>query len=262
MITSRQNPKIKQIRKLNGGSKFRSRSGQFAVEGVRILEEAQRSRINPDWVIFTEDLDQRELQLLDGYRKGQIPCEPVTAEVMEAASDTKTPQGILGVFPLIQLPLPPSRDLLVILDALGDPGNLGALMRTCLAASVDGLLLAPGSVDPFSPKVVRSAMGAHFRLPIQSLSWSAISTLTQEIHLFLAEMDSGASLWETDLTEPVGIILGNEAHGASAQAKSLASSTIHIPISSGIESLNVAAAGAVLLFEINRQRNLTKPKPQ
>lgn len=257
MITSRRNPKIKQIRKLNAASKHRSKAGLFAVEGIRILEEAHRSGIKPEWVIYTEDLDQRGLQLLENYQEQQITCEPVTPEVLEAASDTKTPQSVLGLFSLISLPLPPSPKLLVILDALQDPGNLGTLMRTCLAAQVEGLLLAPETVDPFSPKVVRAAMGAHFRLPIHTLSWSKISKLTQQVTVLLAEMESGASLWETDLNKPVGIILGNEAHGPGDQARSMAAQSIYIPISTESESLNVAAAGAVLLFEVQRQRART-----
>lgn len=258
MITSRQNPKIKQIRKLNSGSKYRSQAGLFAVEGIRILEEAGRSATKPEWVLFTEDLDQRGMQLLNTYQTQQIPCDPVTTEVMEAASETKTPQGLLGVFPLVSLPLPPSPRLLVILDSLRDPGNLGSLMRTSLAANVDGLLLSPGSVDPFSPKVVRSAMGAHFNLPIQTASWPEIAAITRDLPLLLAEMDSGGSLWETDLTGPVGIILGSEAHGPGEKARKLASKSVHIPTSSKIESLNAAVAGAVLLFEISRQRNKAK----
>jgi TrmH family RNA methyltransferase len=254
MITSRRNPKIKQIRKLNTASKYRTEARLFSVEGIRILEEAQQSGVDPEWVIYTEDLDQRGMQLLKNYQDQQIACEPVTNQVMEAASDTKTPQGVLGVFPLISIPLPPSPKLLVILDSLRDPGNLGTLMRTCLAAEVEGLLLSPESVDPFSPKVVRAAMGAHFKLSVHTISWSKISDLTQDVTVLLAEMDGGASLWETDLTRPVGIILGNEAHGPSDQARSMAAQSIHIPINAGAESLNVAAAGAVLLFEVQRQR--------
>ena len=254
MITSRQNPKIKQIRKLNSGVKFRAQAGAFAVEGLRLLEEAQGTGIKPDWVIYTEDLDRRGERLLDSYRAQQVSCEPVTPEVLEAASDTKTPQGVLGVFPLVSLPFPTSLSLLVILDSLGDPGNLGTLMRTSLAAGVDGLLLSPGSVDPFAPKVVRSAMGAHFKLPIRTASWPEITALAREMTLLLADMENGPSLWETDLTGPVGIILGSEAHGPGDEARKLANQPIHIPMSSRIESLNAAAAGAVLLFEVNRQR--------
>lgn len=254
MITSRQNPKIKQIRKLNSGAKFRTEAGAFAVEGIRLLEEAQGTAIKPEWVIYTEDLDRRGERLLDSYRAQQVLCEPVTPEVLEAACDTKNPQGMLGVFPLISLPYPPTLNLLVVLDSLRDPGNLGTLMRTSLAAGADALLLSPGSVDPFSPKVVRSAMGAHFKLPIRTASWSEITELAREMTLLLADMENGPSLWETDLTGPVGIILGSEAHGPSDEARKAANQPIHIPISSNIESLNAAAAGAVLLFEVNRQR--------
>ena len=254
MITSRHNAKIKQIRKLNSGAKHRSQAGLFAVEGIRILEEAQRSAVKPEWVIYTEDLDQRGNQLLAEYQAQQVPCEPVTPEVLKAASETKTPQGMLGIFPLISLPFPSSPNLLVILDSLRDPGNLGTLMRTSLAANADGLLLSPGSVDPYSPKVVRSAMGAHFNLPFLSATWPEITALTQDLTTLLAEMDRGASLWETDLTGPIAILLGSEAHGPSIEARTLATSSVHIPISSSVESLNAAMAGAVILFEINRQR--------
>lgn len=260
MITSRQNPKIKQIRKLNSGSKYRSQAGLFTVEGIRILEEAQWSAAKPDWVIYTEDLDQRGNQLLEEYQAQQIPCEPVTPEVLKAASETKTPQGMLGVFPLISLPLPPAPNLLVILDSLRDPGNLGTLMRTSLAANADGLLLSPGSVDPYSPKVVRSAMGAHFNIPFFTATWPEIAALTQDLTILLAEMDRGASLWDTDLTCPVAILLGSEAHGPSDEARTLATTPVHIPISSSVESLNAAVAGAVLLFEVNRQRRITPYK--
>ncbi|HDD54890.1 MAG TPA: RNA methyltransferase [Chloroflexi bacterium] len=258
MITSRQNPKIKHIRKLNSGSKFREQAGAFVAEGIRLLEETRGTALKPGWVIYTEDLDRRGEKLLDYFRAQQVPCEPVTPEVLEAASDTETPQGVLGVFPLISLPFPPALRLLVILDSLRDPGNLGTLMRTSLAAGADGLLLSPGSVDPFSPKVVRSAMGAHFKLPVRTASWSEIAELAGEMTLLLADMGNGTSFWEVDLTGPVGIILGSEAHGPGEEARKLANQTIHIPISSSIESLNAAAAGAVLLFEVNRQRRRTE----
>jgi TrmH family RNA methyltransferase len=255
MITSRQNPKIKQIRKLNSGAKHRSQAGMYAVEGIRLLEEAQRSDIHPQWVIHTDNLDQRAGELLDGYRAQQVPCELVTPGVLEAASATKTPQGVLAVFPLISLPLPSSSSLIVILDSINDPGNLGTVMRTCLAAGADGLLLSPGSVDPYSPKVLRAGMGAHFKLPFQVADWAEITELTRGLSLLLAEMGEGTPLWETDLTVPLGIILGSEAHGPGEEARSLATGSIHIPMDPAAESLNAAIAGAVFLFETNRQRS-------
>ena len=153
------------------------------------------------------------------------------------------------------LPFPSSPSLVVILDSLSDPGNLGTLMRASLAAGADGLLLTPGSVDPFSPKVIRSGMGAHFKLPFQIADWAEISILAQNLTLLLADMDSGASMWDTDLTVPVGIILGSEAHGPGAEARRLANQAVHIPIHPAVESLNAAVAGAVLLFEASRQRS-------
>lgn len=254
MITSRQNPKIKQIRKLNSGAKHRTQAGRFAVEGIRLLEEAQHSKIKPEWVIHTEDLDHRARQLLENYKDQGTPCEVVTPGVLEGASDTKTPQGVLAVFPLTSLSLPASPDLLVILDSLNDPGNLGTLMRTSLAAGADGVLLTPGCADPFSPKVLRAAMGAHFKLPFRTADWEEITDLTQDLTLLLADMGEGSSLWEADLSIPIGIILGSEAHGPSDEARNMAKGSIHIPMDAAAESLNAAIAGAVLLFEINRQR--------
>jgi len=258
MITSRQNPKIKLIRKLNSGSKHRSQEGAFAAEGIRLLEEAWEASIHPEWVIHTENIGQRGLQLLDNYQSLHISCEPVTPEVMKAASDTETPQGILAIFSSFSAPLPVSPSLLVIVDNLRDPGNLGTLLRTSLAADADALLLSPGSVDPYSPKVLRSAMGAHFKLPVRALDWPGIAEASRGVSLLLADMKNGSSLWETNLKRPVGIILGSEAHGPGEQARKLADQTIHIPMSAKIESLNAAVAGAVLLFEVKRQRRNNK----
>jgi TrmH family RNA methyltransferase len=259
MITSRQNPKIKLIRKLNSGAKHRAKTGKYAVEGIRLLEEAQQSKVKPEWVIHTEDLDHRAGRLLDNFKDQGTPCEVVAPGVLEGASDTKTPQGVLAVFPLTSVSIPVSTSLVVILDSLNDPGNLGTIMRTCLAAGVDGLLLSPGCVDPFSPKVLRAAMGAHFKLPFQVAGWDEIADLTKNLDLLLADMGDGTSLWETDLSTPIGVILGSEAHGPSEEARSLAKGSIHIPMDAAAESLNAAIAGAVLLFEVNRQRsNATK----
>ncbi len=254
MITSLQNPRIKEIRLLNSASKHRAKSGLYAAEGVRLLEEALQAGLRPELVIYTEDLDQRGIQLLEDFKSQSVPCQPVTAQVLEAASDTETPQGILAVLPIKPLPLPTNPGFFLILDAIRDPGNLGTLMRTCLAAGTDGLLLGPGTVDPYSPKVVRAGMGAHFRLPVISASWKRITALTEGMDLFLADMGQGKSLWETDLTEPLGIIVGGEAHGPGKQALELAGQSIHIPMAEDAESLNAAIAGAILLFEVNRQR--------
>ncbi|MFN2280927.1 MAG: TrmH family RNA methyltransferase [Anaerolineales bacterium] len=254
MITSLHNPRIKEIRLLNSASKHRLKSGLYAAEGIRLLEEALQAGQRPELVIYTEDLDQRGSTLVEHFQSLSVLCEPVTSQVLQAASDTESPQGILAVLPISPLALPDQPNLVLILDAIRDPGNLGTLMRTCLAAGADGLLLGPGTVDSYSPKVVRSAMGAHFRLPVVSASWKEIASLTRGMGLYLADMDQGESLWEADLTKPLGIILGGEAHGPGKQARSLAGESIHIPMEAPAESLNAAIAGAILLFEVKRQR--------
>jgi TrmH family RNA methyltransferase len=104
-------------------------------------------------------------------------------------------------------------------------------------------------------------MGAHFKLPLQSGSWPEIGRLTRDLHLYLAAMDQGQSLWEADLNRPVGIILGGEAHGAGGKARKLTDQFIHIPMEGSTESLNAAVAGGVLLFEARRQRQITSYRP-
>jgi TrmH family RNA methyltransferase len=254
MITSLQNPRIKEIRLLNSGSKHRRKAGLFVAEGVRLLEEALGAGSIPELVIYTEDLDQRGKLVVDSFQALPAPCELVSPEVLQSASDTETPQGILAVLPILSPALPPHPDLIVILDAIRDPGNLGTLMRSCLAAGADGMLLGPGTVDPYSPKVVRAGMGAHFKLPVQRTSWKGISRLTKNLNLYLAEMEGGQCLWDLDLSEPLGIILGGEAHGAGQKAHQLSDQQLHIPMDSDSDSLNAAVAGAVILFEIKRQR--------
>jgi TrmH family RNA methyltransferase len=256
MITSRQNQKIKRIKQLTSQAKFRKKEHAYVVEGIRLLEEALQADQIPEQVLYTPDLDQRGQALVQIFQDQQVTCELAALDVLNAASDTENSQGIMAVFPIDPLPLPDQNDLVLIADEIRDPGNLGTLMRSSLAAGVDMLLLSPGSVDLYSPKVIRSGMGAHFRLPAITTSWEEILQLTSGLVLYLADMNQGKSCWETDLTGPLGIILGGEAHGPGKNARGLAKYSVHIPMNTHSESLNSAAAGAILLFEIRRQRYL------
>ena len=144
----------------------------------------------------------------------------------------------------------------MIADEIRDPGNLGTLLRTSAAAGVNGLLVAPGTVDPFSPKVIRAAMGAHFRLPILPCSWEKIREITEGLTMFASGMKKGTQIWDVDLTTPLAIIIGGEARGLGKNACELADHWLYIPMRGGTESLNAAAAGAVLMFEVRRQRTM------
>jgi len=254
MISSVQNSKIKRIRLLQTQSRSRKKELAFIVEGVRLLEEAQNTYQVPELVIYTPDLDPRSQKLVEAFLEQNVPCEEVSEEVIRAASDTETPQGILAILPLKPLLLPEKAGFLIIADEIRDPGNLGTLLRTAQAAGVDGFLLSPGTVDPFSPKVIRAGMGAHFQLPILSCSWEKIHEVTDGLTVFGADMKEGSRVWDADLSLPLVLIVGGEAHGPGKHSRDLADAWIHIPMTDGSESLNAAAAGAVLMFEVLRQR--------
>jgi TrmH family RNA methyltransferase len=130
------------------------------------------------------------------------------------------------------------------------------MLRTSAAAGVEAVLVPSGGVDVYAPKVVRSAMGAHFRLPITSLEWPEIEAIVQKagLRVYLAEAGAGQAYTRCDLRSPLALIVGGEAQGAGENARRLAQACLHIPMRSGVESLNAAAAAAVLLFEAARQR--------
>jgi TrmH family RNA methyltransferase len=143
----------------------------------------------------------------------------------------------------------------LILDRVRDPGNLGTILRTALAARGEQVLLTPGTVDPTNPKVVRAAMGAHLHLPVTMLGWESIAGTTTGCNVWLADVRGDALYTAVDWTGPVALIVGGEAAGAGRQARALAQASVSIPMSADVESLNTAVATAVILFEIARQRS-------
>jgi TrmH family RNA methyltransferase len=173
---------------------------------------------------------------------------------MKAMADTVTPQGILAVVPFVELSPPSHPSLSLVVDRLRDPGNLGTILRSAHAAGVEQVILAPKTVDPYNPKVVRGAMGAHFRLPIKVLSWPEIADALAGVQILLADVQGEQAHYEVDWTRPSALIIGGEAYGASREAKQLATATIAIPMHGGAESLNAAVAVSVILFEAARQR--------
>lgn len=256
MITSTQNDKIKWIRQLQADSKTRRLENAFVVEGVRLLEEAFAGGWIARLVLHAADLSPRGQAVVDGFASRGISIEQAAAHVLQAASDTQSPQGLLAVLEMRSLPLPEKLDFVIIVDEVRDPGNLGSILRSAAAAGVQALLLPPGGVDPFSPKVVRSAMGAHFRLPVITGAWDELAVLLQPhaLTLYLAEAGAELVYTQADLRQPLALIVGSEAQGAGQQARQLAARRISIPMALGSESLNAAAATAVLLFEVARQR--------
>jgi len=255
MITSSQNPKLKLARALQGRPKERREEGTFLAEGVRLVEEALAAEWPIRFVLYSDGLSERGKELVEKLKVAGLDVEEAAGDLLQAASGTETSQGILAVLELGTLPLPDSPDFILIPDQIRDPGNLGTLIRTAAAAGVQAVLLPPETTDAFAPKVVRVGMGAHFWLPIHTLEWNAIEQVCKgaSLQMFLADM-FGQSCWETDFNAPLVLIVGGEAEGASEQARQLANQTISIPISEKVESLNAGVAGAILMFEIVRQR--------
>nr|MDA8219818.1 RNA methyltransferase [Dehalococcoidales bacterium] len=142
----------------------------------------------------------------------------------------------------------------LLLDGVQDPGNLGTILRTAEAAAARPVLLAPGTVDAYAPKVVRAAMGAHFRLPLVSGDWDELEPYLRGRTVWAAEVREGTPYYEVDWTQPSAIVVGSEAHGLSTQARKLATGRLTIPMAGRAESLNAAIATAIVLFEALRQR--------
>ncbi|MCC6499506.1 MAG: RNA methyltransferase [Anaerolineales bacterium] len=253
MITSAQNSKIKLVRSLMGRAKERREAGMFVVEGVRLVEEAAKGDWRLETVLFDSSLSERGKSQVEGLRSRGVEVEEVSESLMKSLSETETPQGILAIIHFSNSPISNSLDFVLIPDQIRDPGNLGALLRSAAATGVQAVLIPPETTDPFAPKVLRAGMGAHFRVPIREMSWDEIQLQTKDMQIYVADMD-GKSCWETDLRQPLALIIGGEAEGASEEAHKLANGKISIPMAGNVESLNAGVAGSVLMFEAVRQR--------
>ena len=260
MITSARNPRIQSIRDLLAHPKARREMQAFVVEGVRLAEEALQSGWDAQCVLHTDDLPPRGQAVVQGFAARGATTEVIAPQVLKAISATETPQGILAVLHMRSLPMPPALDFVLILDGLRDPGNMGTILRTAAAAGVQVVLLPRGATDPFAPKVVRSGMGAHFRLPVHTLSWEDIHSCVKpsgegaSLTVYLAVSSGGSEYTQANFHSPLALIVGGEAEGAGVEAQSLADARLHISMPGEAESLNAAIAAAILMFEVVRQR--------
>ena len=276
LITSPSNPRISRARELQA-AKGRKKHGLFLMEGPHLLQVLLDSAMIPAEVYYQPALLERTREgrallhrlLHTGGLSNENRIE-VSERVIESISETQTSQGVVSLLPLsafapqrIQARRPAApRPVLLVLDGLSDPGNMGTILRTALAADVAEVLLTPRCVDCFSPKVVRAAAGAHVALPIAvDQTWDAIEEHIEkhcrgERRVLLAEAGSARQYFEQDLHTPFALITGNEAHGPSLEARKSASATISIPLANNVESLNAAMATGIILYEAVRQRRI------
>lgn len=247
MITSIQNDKVKLVYGLQNRPRTRRKERKIPLEGVRLIQDALERNYLPEFVFYQpEKADSELITVLEGINATLIP---VNDEVMAYMTDTQNPQGVLAVFPMPvpQMPKKPKRVL--IMDNVREPGNMGTILRTAAAAGRDVILLAPGCVDPYNPKALRSGMGAHFRVPIIEAQWFQIEEFCKSLNVYLATGKGDLQYDKVDWASPNAIIIGSEAHGAGTQSADIATHHIHIPMAAQTESLNAAVAAGVILFE-------------
>ena len=255
-ITSASNDRVRLVRALQTQAKTRRREAKIVLEGVRLITDALDSGSTPDFVLYTSELTNTGRALLARLKELHVACFEVTDELMSVMADTDTPQGFLAVVPTPQPALTEQPNLLLLLDGVADPGNMGTILRTAAAVGVDLVVLLPGCVDAFSPKVLRSAMGAHFRVAVTSQNWDQFSAQYPDLPLYVADSDGTQPYYAVDWKQPAGLVIGGEARGVNSSAYTAAHSVISIPMNEGAESLNAAIATAVILFECRRQRTL------
>jgi RNA methyltransferase, TrmH family len=259
MLTSCTNPRVKHAIRVREGDE----RGLLFAEGERLVEDLAASGLEIIHAFHHMRPSTRTSKLLESLQQRGIECFPAQDSVMKTMSDTVHPQGIIALAkrpaPLVlqEFSCMDGRPV-VVLNAVQDPGNVGTILRSAEAAGAGAVMTLPGTADPFSPKVLRSAMGSAFRLPLirvddfaALLPW-AERTSTQ---LVATAGDAALSYTDYDWRQPTALVLGNEARGVSAAVLSTCNGVLRIPMHAPVESLNVASAAAVILFEAARQRN-------
>jgi TrmH family RNA methyltransferase len=272
MITSPSNQHIALLRSLHS-PKGRQQEGLFLIEGPHLFEAARAAGITPSLVVFDAQslgrtpAGRKLLGDIEEARAAGAQTFEATAAAVERASELRTPQGVAAAVSVSEVAAERVRSrrrgrfrpLLLVLDAISDPGNVGTILRSALAADCDAVLLAPGCADPLGPKVVRAGSGVHFHLPVREMpDWKEIAATIegapQTQQVLLAEASARQPYDAFDLTQRTALIIGNEAHGPSPEARRLSTAGLSIPMWNKVESLNAAIAASVILFEGARQR--------
>ena len=256
VIMSTANESVKYARALHRRS-TRYREGAFIAEGVRAVEAGIQAGIQPAFLFHTPavvDLPRARAILSQAEQQG-AKIRAVSEPVMAAIADTVTPSGILAVFPMLPAAVPSPLTWALLLDGLRDPGNLGTILRSALAARIQLVVTTAGTVDVYSPKVVRAAMGAHFSLNLLiDPPWPVIEEALRGLYVWVAAPRQGTPYWQVDWRQPAALLIGSEAEGTSTKADKLATGRAMIPMAERVESLNAAVAASILLFEGARQR--------
>ncbi len=255
-ISSKDNPLIKHIIKLNKSSKYRRVNGEFIAEGLRVCRDAALSDAKISALIITDSAQDKYAEdtalLSDKADKTYV----VSESVFEHICDTKSPQGVLCIIKTLDNPFLfgkiKSNGKFLALDNIQDPSNLGTILRTAEAIGIDGIIMSADTCDIYSPKVVRGSMGAVFRVPYTVVS-SIAEFLSEhkELNSYAAVVDSDAySVTEIGFTEPCVAVIGNEGNGLKPETVESCDKKITIPMKGRAESLNASIAAGIIIWEM------------
>ncbi|VAW84255.1 rRNA methylases [hydrothermal vent metagenome] len=251
-ITSAENNQYKQIKKLAHSARERRKQKTTLLDGMHLLHALADTNGSLELVILRQNYED-EIEIQSCLKRfASTPGIVLSATLFDKVSPVETPTGILAIYKM-HVTKPITNDCAVLLENIQDPGNLGAIFRTAVAAGVDAVYLSKGCTEAWSPKVLRAAMGAHFSLAIKEQQ--NLSQICLDFPLSIAtQLDVSTSLYDLDLSDRVAFLFGNEGNGLSTSLSAQATHKIRIPMRGKIESLNVAAATAICLFERVRQK--------
>lgn len=257
-ITSKDNELIKHIKKLKD-KKYRDSNNKFVVEGIKLIQEAIQEKANIKQIVICEDCEKTEMLSEDlKYEIAKQECVYVPEKIFKTISEVSTPQGILAIIEKNNqnTEIDYTQDIIVALDDIQDPGNLGTILRTVDSIGLTQILVSKGTADCYNPKVVRSTMGAIFRVRI--IECEDLEKMLKEIkkHKFkivTTSLQTQNSIYDIDYQKKV-IIIGNEANGVEKNIQDMADEKVKIPMLGKTESLNASVATGIVLYEYVRQK--------
>lgn len=257
LITSKDNETIKHIRKLKE-KKYRDEYGEYIVEGIKLINEAIEEKQNVKTIIVCDNCNKEALNQNSMYEVAKLDCIYVDEKVFNTITEVKNPQGIFAVVEKQnkEKQINFNEDIIVVLDDIQDPGNLGTILRTVDSVGLSQIIVSKKSGDVYNSKVVRSTMGAIFRVNViesENLKDTIKEIKKHKFNVISTSLDTDKSLYDINLNKTV-IVIGNEANGVSKEIQELSDIKIKIPMLGKTESLNASVATGVVLYEYVRQK--------
>ncbi|AYE35559.1 TrmH family RNA methyltransferase [Clostridium septicum] len=254
-IESKDNALFKATKKLKE-KKNRNKEGKYIIEGFRLIEEAFKANMQVEYIILSEESQNKLNEYLSEYIDKNSKIYVLSGNLISQLTSTEHPQGVVAVVKNREMPKEINGDFYLLCDKVQDPGNLGTIIRTAHAAGVDGIILTKGTVDIYNDKTIRSTMGSIFYVPIiyEDENLNFLNKLRNEgFSLVSTSLEESKDFFKEDLRGKVILSVGNEGNGISEEIFSLSDKKVKIPMPGGAESLNVAVATSIILFEKVRQ---------